>query len=90
MLNKTDAAQSSNDKEESSFKVSNSDKIAKNNSHNISNASNASNIVIYSNPPTIQPQTKVSHKKLVTENLKKLSLQTKATILRSQLELFQF
>ncbi len=81
MLNKTDATQSSNEKEESSLKVSNSDNIAKNNSNNISNSSNTGNIVIYSNPSTLKTQAKVSHKQLVAENFQKLSLQTKATIL---------
>jgi methyl-accepting chemotaxis protein PixJ len=81
MLNKTDAAQSSNDKEGSSLKVSNSDNIAKNNSNNISNSSNTGNIVIYSNPSTLKTQAEVSHKQFVAESFQKLSLQTKATIL---------
>jgi methyl-accepting chemotaxis protein PixJ len=82
MFNKTDATQSSNDKEESSLEVSKFDKIAKINSNNISNASNNSNIVIYSSPPTTTTKVETSsNKKLVAENIQKFSLQTKATIL---------
>ncbi|BAZ38929.1 methyl-accepting chemotaxis sensory transducer with phytochrome sensor [Calothrix sp. NIES-4101] len=76
MLNKTDATQSSNDREEASLKVPNAETIVK------SNNSNHSNIVLYSHPPALasEPATPSIYESLASP-FKHLSLRTKATIL---------